>query len=91
MKSNDLVSSYYVNELLYPNSINTAPLLTIEDWIVDGKKVATTVVSENECDKFFEQLKEKNVDIENVYDTLLNNGLESFKDSFKDLLGKLVS
>lgn len=91
VKSNDLVSSYYINELLFPNSVNTAPLLTIEDWIVDGKKEVAKILTENECDVFFDKLKEKNVNMKNVYDTLLNDGLESFKNSFKDLLGRLVS
>jgi len=91
VKSNDLDSSYYVNELLYPNSINTAPLLTIEDWLADGKKEPSVVISEKECDAFFAQMKLKNIDIDKVYNNLLTNGLNSFKDSFKDLLGKLVS
>ncbi len=91
VKSNELDASYYVNELLYPNSINTAPLLTIENWITDGKKDPTAVVSEKECDDFFAQLEAKNIDMQNVYETLLNDGLESFKDSFKDLLRRLVS
>jgi len=91
VKSNDLDSSYYVDELLYPNSVNTAPLLTIEDWVNEGKKVPSTEISEDECDEFFAQLSSKNVDMEKVYATLLTNGLDSFKDSFKDLLGKLIS
>lgn len=91
VKSNDLDSSYYVNELLYPNSVNTAPLLTIEEWIENGKKEPAIVISENECDEFFNTMKIHEMDIQNVYDTLLNEGLEAFKISFKELLGKLVS
>ncbi|RDX34000.1 transaldolase [Arcobacter sp. HD9-500m-PIT-SAG03] len=91
VKSNDLDSSYYVDELLYPHSVNTAPLLTIEDWVSVGKKVPATVISEDECDEFFAQLTVKNINIEKVYETLLTNGLDSFKNSFKDLLGKLIS
>ncbi|NQY93384.1 MAG: transaldolase, partial [Campylobacteraceae bacterium] len=91
VKSNDLDSSYYVDELLYPNSVNTAPLLTIEDWVSGGAKTPATVLSEDECDAFFAQLQAKDVDIEKVYETLLTNGLDSFKNSFKDLLGKLIS
>jgi len=91
VKSTDLPSGYYVDELLYPNSVNTAPLLTIEDWLVSGKKEEAKVISEDECDEFFAQLKLKNVDMPKVYETLLNDGLSSFKASFKDLLGKLLS
>ena len=91
VKSNDLDSSYYVNELLYPNSINTAPLLTIEGWVSSGKKEPTSVISEKECDEFFAKMKSKNIDINKTYTKLLTNGLDSFKGSFKDLLERLVS
>lgn len=91
VKSDDLDASYYVNELLYPNSVNTAPLLTIESWVLEGKKDPATLISEKECDEFFTQLETKNIDMQKVYETLLNDGLESFKESFKELLGKLVS
>ena len=91
VKSTELDSSYYVDELLYPNSINTAPLLTIEDWITAGKKEPTTIITEQECDAFFIQMKAKKININKIYDKLLKDGLDSFKDSFRDLLGRLVS
>ena len=90
VKGNELSSTYYVDNLLYPNSVNTAPLATIEDWIAHGQKEPSIVLSEDDCDLFFNQLEEKNINIQNVYNTLLTDGLDAFKVSFTELLGKLV-
>ncbi len=54
------------------------------------KKEPSEIVSESECDKYFEELISNKVDINRVYDKLLTDGLEAFKESFKDLLSKLV-
>jgi len=89
VKGDDLPQSYYVDTLIYPNSINTAPLATIEDWIENGRKEETEIISEGDCDKYFEVLASKKIDINGVYSKLLTDGLESFKDSFKVLLSKL--
>ena len=89
VKGNELNPSYYIDNLIYPNSVNTAPLATIEDWLTDGKKEQTVIMSETDCDKYFELLKDKGIKMEEVYEKLLADGLESFKNSFKDLLSKL--
>ncbi|MCG3651314.1 transaldolase [Aliarcobacter butzleri] len=89
VKGNELNPSYYIDNLIYPNSVNTAPLATIEDWLTDGKKEQTSIMSEVDCDKYFELLKDKGIKMEEVYEKLLADGLESFKNSFKDLLSKL--
>lgn len=89
VKGNELNPSYYVDNLIYPNSINTAPLATIEDWLRDGKKEPTAIMSEDDCNKYFELLKSKEIDMEKVYEKLLTEGLDAFKVSFRDLLSKL--
>lgn len=91
VKGNELAPSYYIDNLIYPNSVNTAPLGTIEDWLKDGSKEQTEIMSEVECDEYFETLIEKGVKMENIYNKLLTDGLSSFKDSFKDLLSKLIN
>ena len=90
-KSVNLEPSYYVDNLIFPNSINTAPLLTIEHWVKEGSKVKSKILTLEECNEFFELLALKNIEMDKIYDDLLNEGLESFKSSFKDLLTKLVS
>jgi len=90
VKGDELSPSYYVDSLIYPNSVNTAPLATIEDWFKDGSKVPTPIMSENDCNKYFETLKLKNICMETIYSKLLKDGIEAFKVSFKDLLSKLI-
>jgi transaldolase len=89
VKGNDLTASYYVDNLIYPNSVNTAPLATIEDWVNNGSKIASEIISEEACDKYFALLQEKSIDLHHVNETLLVEGLDAFKVSFSDLLSKL--
>ena len=91
VKGNDLAPSYYVDNLIYPNSVNTAPLTTIEDWLQDGSKEVSQIMTLEECNSYFETLVQSGVKMETVYNKLLTDGLDSFKDSFKDLLGKLIN
>lgn len=91
VKGNELSPSYYIDNLIYPNSVNTAPLATIEDWLTDGSKEPTPIMSEVDCDKYFELLKSKGIKMQSIYDKLLNDGLEAFKVSFRDLLSKLIN
>lgn len=90
VKGDELLPSYYVDNLLYPNSVNTAPLGTIEDWVKDGVKEPSDIPSLDECDEYFAKLSKADVDIKEVSQTLLNDGLEAFKVSFSDLLNKLA-
>lgn len=91
VKGNELNPSYYVDNLIFPNSVNTAPLATIEAWLKDGSKEASTILSEDECDKYFDELSKNGIDIKKANEELLNEGLDAFKVSFKDLLSKLKS
>jgi len=90
VKGNELNPSYYIDNLIYPNSVNTAPLSTIEDWMTDGSKKETLIMSESDCNKYFETLKQKGIKMDAIYERLLTEGLESFKISFRDLLSKLI-
>src|SRR5574344_485932 len=89
VKGNELSPSYYVDNLIYPNSVNTAPLGTIEDWLRDGKKDQSQILSEDECNKFIASLEHNGIKMSEVYEQLLKDGLEAFKVSFKELLSKL--
>ena len=89
VKGNELSPTYYIDNLIYPNSVNTAPLGTIEDWLKDGKKEQSVIISEDECDKYFKSLEQNGIKLKDVYEKLLSEGLDAFKVSFKELLSKL--
>jgi len=90
VKGDKLNPSYYIDELIYPNSVNTAPLKTIKQWKENGKKEPTPLLSVEECDKYFATLKTNDVDMDKIYSSLLKDGLEAFKVSFSQLLEKVV-
>lgn len=91
VKGDELAPSYYVDNLIYPNSVNTAPLATIEDWVQVGSKEQSEVMTDKQCDEYFELIASKGVKMNEIYETLLSDGLDAFKVSFKELLSKLVA
>lgn len=89
VKGNELDPSYYIDNLIYKNTINTAPLNTINEWIKEGSKEPSKVITQDECDKYFKKLQKKNIDIDKVAKQLLEDGLNAFKNSFEELLEKV--
>lgn len=87
VKSNNLKPSYYVDELMYKNSINTAPLDTIKEFI-KGKKESKTPKSSDEIELFFSKIKSF-INIDEIYNSLLDDGLKQFEVAFKDILNML--
>lgn len=89
VKGDILDPSYYIDNLIFKNAINTAPLATIEHWKENGSKKESTLLSEGDCDKYFKKLARKGIDIDIISKQLLDEGLEAFKVSFKSLLKKV--
>ncbi|ANV98671.1 transaldolase [Helicobacter enhydrae] len=83
VKGGGLKPSYYIDELLLPNSINTAPLETIQAYCSNPDTQIKT--SSNTMDQF------GSYDLQSLYERLLQEGLEAFKTSFKELLSSLKS
>jgi len=84
VKSDALEKDYYIKELLLKNSVNTAPLGTIKSFISSDnfdEKIAT-----KEYVEFFKKLEKNGIDIENIYQELLDDGLVAFKNAFKEIL-----
>lgn len=87
VKREDLAKDYYIKELLFRNSINTAPLETIKYFLTckDAKEVVLT----KEYEVFFKKLQDAAIDMEVVYNELMQEGLKSFKDAFKQIIAEL--
>ncbi len=86
IKSEGLEVDYYIKELLFKNSVNTAPLGTIKAFI---KSKAVEKIPTKEYENYFSELKLNGIDMHKVYDELLEDGLKSFKDAFAQILKEL--
>ncbi len=89
VKGDKLKSTYYIDNLIFPNSVNTAPLDTIIAWEESGTIEPSEILSETKCDEYFDTLKENDINIQQAYEKLLKDGLDSFKVSFEELLDKV--
>ena len=87
VKGGDLRASYYVDELLLPHSINTAPLETIEAYFSHNDTALKD--ADVDFDSFVGKLQ--GIELQKVYSQLLEEGLKAFKESFIDLLQALKS
>ena len=87
VKGDSFKPDYYVKNLLYKNSINTAPLDTIKAF-VDTKnyEVIETPLSNDRIEEFFDVVKNQGFDMEKVYHELMQEGLVAFKDAFEEIL-----
>lgn len=89
VKGDDLDPEYYVEKLLYPNAINTAPLGTIHSFIASGKTSVHTVPSDEQIEAFFADLEEVGINMQEVYDELMSEGMVAFQEAFKQILDTL--
>lgn len=89
VKGDALRPSYYIDRLLHANSVNTAPLETIEAFLDSKDRALKTLPSPKEQEEFFTAVAQAGIDLDAVFDLLLEQGLELFKDSFSALLASL--
>jgi transaldolase len=89
VKGDELEPSYYIRELLAPHSVNTAPLNTIQEYIKGVEASPKLPIAQSECDEYFEKLAANGVDMQEVYNKLLDDGLVAFENAFSDMLETL--
>jgi len=87
VKRDNLQRDYYIRELLLKNSINTAPLIAIKAFV--NQKDKEIIKSNKEYNTFFKVLEDNKIDMELVYEELMNEGLVSFKEAFNQILKEL--
>ena len=89
VKGDDLPADYYIRELLAAHSVNTAPLATIEAYIAKKATAPKLPIEESEINGYFTKLKDCGFDMEEVYASLLKDGLEAFENAFQDMLDSI--
>lgn len=89
VKGDGLRADYYIRELLAPHSVNTAPLATIEAYIAKRERVPKLPIDDNIINGYFTKLADNGFDMDEVYTSLLKEGLEAFEKAFHDMLETL--
>ena len=89
VKGGDLPADYYIKELLAPHAVNTAPLATIEAYLQSPSDEAKLPVSAKEIDDYFSLLDSKGIEMEEVYERLMHEGLDAFEKAFREMLETL--
>jgi len=89
VKGDDLDAAYYITELLFSDCVNTAPIETIEAFLKVAKTHVTETTSKEDIASFFKTLEDENIDMNIIYEELMDEGLDAFKIAFKEILKQL--
>lgn len=89
VKDDSLPSHYYIEKLLAYNSVNTAPVDTILAFDKVSISTAALPIDKAVINAHFSKIKEVGIDFEVILDKQIEDGLNSFKDSFRDILEAL--
>jgi transaldolase/glucose-6-phosphate isomerase len=80
----------YIEELIGPDTVNTAPPATIEAFLDHGKIADRLLDDLDEARQTMAALAEVGVDFADVTDLLLERGLELFRDAMDGLLSTVA-
>lgn len=89
VKGDEFRASYYVDELLAPNSVNTAPIATIDAYIAGGDRIMKLPLSHATIQNHAQKVQEAGVDMNRVIADQIHEGLEAFKIAFGEILSTL--
>lgn len=89
VKGDDFRASYYIDELLASNSVNTAPIATIDAYVARGDKTIKLPLSSEKIEIYKQKVKDAGVEMERVIEGQIHDGLEAFKSAFHEILTAL--
>jgi len=89
VKGKALRASYYVEELLARNSVNTAPIATIDAFVTSGATDVKLPIDEADIDDLFALIERSGIDFDGVVERLIADGLDAFKEAFQEILDEL--
>ncbi len=89
VKGDNLPANYYIKELLAPNSVNTAPLATIEAHLEAGDDKPMLPIDDGVLNGYFINLKDNGFDMDKISKKLLDEGLAQFEEAFSKMLESL--
>ena len=85
-----LDTDYYISALCAKHSINTAPIETIEVYEQNQNRGKLALpIDMTTINAHFDALKNIDIDIQEVYSTLMQDGLKAFEEAFSNMLKTL--
>ncbi|MGB4678312.1 MAG: transaldolase [Aggregatilineales bacterium] len=89
-KNPDYSDVLYVDNLIGPNTINTAPPETIKAFVDHGALATTLTEDVSDAEQVMQALAREGIDIDAVTDKLLQDGVEKFVKPFNSLLESIA-
>ncbi|MDD2837591.1 MAG: transaldolase [Sulfuricurvum sp.] len=89
VKGDEFRASYYIDELLAPNSVNTAPIATIDAYVAGNDKSLKLPLASSVIVSHQQKVIQAGVDMDRVIDEQIREGLEAFKVAFTEILNAL--
>lgn len=80
----------YVDSLIGPDTVNTAPPATLEAFLDHGHVAATIGTGVNEAYDHLTRLAELGIDLDKITQMLLDDGVASFAKAFESLLASIA-
>jgi len=89
VKDDSLPPHYYIEKLLAFHSVNTAPIDTIKAFDTNGLKVKALPIDRRTIEAHLQSVKELGIDLDEVQERLIAEGLQAFKEAFQEILETL--
>lgn len=89
VKDDSLPAHYYIENLLAYNSINTAPIETIDAFIKNGSNNKALPIDPSVIQAHMEKVASTGIDLQEVLQKQIDDGLVAFKDAFGEILEAL--
>jgi len=89
VKGSEFRASYYIDELLAPNSVNTAPIATIDAYVSGGDRRLKLPMSAATIEEHQKNVAAAGVEMDTVIAQQIEEGLDAFKVAFTEILNAL--
>ncbi|MDD5052836.1 MAG: transaldolase [Sulfuricurvum sp.] len=89
VKGDEFRASYYIDELLAPNSVNTAPIATINAYVKGGDRRLKLPLDPMQIFEHQKKVKDAGISMENIIEQQISEGLDAFKVAFTEILDEL--
>jgi len=89
VKGDEFRASYYIDELLAANSVNTAPIATIDAYVKGGDTTLKLPLDAAAIREHQQRVTDAGIVMEAIIEQQITEGLEAFKVAFSEILSEL--